>query len=369
MTELLIWLLRLLAGLLVLVTLLPLLRVGSKYVRCWDFPRLQIAVVCGGVAGAILAVNVLERSRPDLWILACLLVACGLWQLGHVLRYSRFWPEAVRPSQAGDLRLLVSNLDFRNHRHVEASNVLEELDPDVLLLIEIDDVWREALQDVRRHYPDRLEHVRGEGLGLALWSKWPIEDGAVEHLVSEKRASLHATLVSPDGLRVPFVGLHPPPPGLERKNGERYDSRIRDAELVKVADRVAADPEKPWIVAGDFNDVAWSHTTRLFERISGLLDPRVGRRLLNTYHARRPLLRYPLDHVFLSPSYRVRDIQRIRLPGSDHFAVLIELTFADPKPAQPEHDAEDRREAKEAVEEGHEEARENGEAARPAHSP
>ncbi|MEL7087040.1 MAG: endonuclease/exonuclease/phosphatase family protein, partial [Planctomycetota bacterium] len=110
---------------------------------------------------------------------------------------------------------------------------------------------------------------------------------------------------------------------------ERYDSRIRDAELMKLARLVADDADRPWLIAGDFNDVAWSRTTRRFEKNSGLLDPRVGRKLLNTYHARLPILRYPLDHVYVAPGFESGGLKRIRIPGSDHFGVLAELRLAD----------------------------------------
>jgi endonuclease/exonuclease/phosphatase (EEP) superfamily protein YafD len=49
------------------------------------------------------------------------------------------------------------------------------------------------------------------------------------------------------------------------------DTAHRDAELVVVAREIKARG-RPAIVMGDLNDVAWSRTTLMLERIGGLLD-------------------------------------------------------------------------------------------------
>lgn len=83
----------------------------------------------------------------------------------------------------------------------------------------------------------------------------------------------------------------------------------------------------PVIVAGDLNDVAWSHTSRLFRRLSGLIDPRVGRGFFNTFHAEKPRLRWPLDHVFYSDDFLLQALRRLPAFGSDHFPILIEIAY------------------------------------------
>lgn len=152
-----------------------------------------------------------------------------------------------------------------------------------------------------------------------------------------------------------------PPPGLEEPAGDgRRDSRERDAELVLIAKQVRDHPEQSWIVTGDFNDVAWSHTTRLFTRLSGLNDPRVGRQLLTTYHAEYPLLRYPIDHVFVSDGFTLHQLERIHLPGSDHFAIVANLQEPAIEGVTPEARHDDLEEPEELVDEGKEDAKENG---------
>jgi endonuclease/exonuclease/phosphatase (EEP) superfamily protein YafD len=117
--------------------------------------------------------------------------------------------------------------------------------------------------------------------------------------------------------------LHPRPPEPIRDQ----DSKPRDAELVAVGRAIRADGDRPTIVAGDLNDVAWSPTTELFLRLSGLLDPRVGRGFYNSFHADHVLVRYPLDHVFHSNHFTLTELRRLPHIGSDHFPMLIELCY------------------------------------------
>lgn len=127
-----------------------------------------------------------------------------------------------------------------------------------------------------------------------------------------------------------------------------------------VAKQVQQESDHPWIVTGDFNDVAWSHTTRLFKRLSGLKDPRVGRRLLTTYHADRPLWRYPIDHIFVSEGFALTSFDRQRTPGSDHFAVVTGLRLHRPDGPTQAEDGEDRHEAAEKVVDGVDDAADHG---------
>ena len=369
---------RLIVSSLVVLTLLPLLNLGQWYVRICDFFRPQIVALA---VASILGISLWNGLGISLWndessggwsaesfflvLVAGVVIA---WQTTHIIRFTPLVSKQIADSE-GDkeeaLKVAVVNLKFENPHKAQVLAQLEELNVDLLLLIEVDEPWAKGLAPLQARFPHRMGVVRGEGLGLQLWSKLPLENPQVMHLVSQKRASLHTTVRMQAGKRICFVGLHPLPPGLpDDQTGGRHDSRIRDAELMQVAEHIAKHPDALWLVTGDFNDVAWSHTTRMFQRVSRLGDPRVGRGLYNTYHAGHWWLRFPIDQIFVSMTARIHSLTRFRPQGSDHFAIVAKLDFQRSEPSEPldppdAADSEDQREASEMIEEGRQDAAEH----------
>ena len=57
----------------------------------------------------------------------------------------------------------------------------------------------------------------------------------------------------------------------------------------------------------------------------------VSRRLLNTFHAQMPFLRWPLDHIYHSPHFQLIEMHRLPSIGSDHFPMFVSLMLASPQ--------------------------------------
>lgn len=379
----LLWITRLILFLMVVVSILPLIPSGQWWVRLWDFPRLQLA---GALVLPVLMLGLhawLKRPRKEhaAWTAVILMIAG--WHLYHILPFTTVWATEVPTAevQPGEkqttLTVLTANVTYTNDHYDEILAMVRREDPDLLLLIEVDDALAEGLAPLDDDYAYRVGEVRDEGLGIVLWSKLPLLEQDVKHLVSERRPSIFATIDVPGAGPVRFIGAHPVPPGLNERNNsndsgeeqngeeeneeERRDSRERDAELMLIARHVEKDPDNRWIVTGDFNDVGWSDTTRLFADLSDLKDPRRGRRLLSTYHAGYPLWRYPIDHLFVSDGFHLMDLDRVKVLGSDHFGIFTALAVGRKDQSKPDASAEEEEEAQEMVEEGAEDAAEHDE--------
>lgn len=322
------------------------------WTRMFDFPRLQIVALAALVLAAYVGINVAAGSmQTSDWVVAGLLAAVLVYQLVWVARYSPLTTTQSRTVEdvprERRLRLIVTNVWMENRDFDRWHSVIGSEEADVVLGIETDDWWTEKMRVLESDYPHREELPQDDTYGMVLYSRFPLEDLEVKRLVEDEVPSLWARVQLPDGPRVQLVCVHPRPP----RPDIGQDSSLRDAELVLVA-RAVEPMERPVVVAGDFNDVAWSYTTTLFQRLAGLLDPRRGRGLYMTFHAERPLLRWPLDHVFHSDDLAIAELRLLDYTGSDHFPLLVDLAWVpeDDEQVAPEANAKTRKHGDELVE-------------------
>lgn len=340
------------AGLLILVTALSIVESNEWWIRIWDFPRVQILVALLLAGGAALW---LDRGVGR-WVALSCAIAAG-WQLYRIYPYTPLAQTELAFANAGaaapdrclsllSLNVLESNRDYRR-----TARLINRVRPDLLLLMETDKRWAAALAPQLASYPNRLERPLGNTYGMILATRMPMRDAHIETIAEKNTPSMHAELTAGDPFRL--IALHPRPP----LPGQ--DTEARDAEIA-IAARRAARARLPVLAIGDFNDVAWSHTSQLFKRVGGYLDPRIGRGTFATFPARTPLLGWPLDHMFVTPEFAVRDLEVLEDVGSDHLPVHARLCLtgrpSDSKRPDPVS-REDRRDVKEVLKEYGEEQR------------
>ncbi len=328
------------------------------WIRGTDFPRLQILAV--GIVVFLLLL--FWPSAWDFWRNAVLLglIAALAYQLKMVLPYTFVWKKQVaqvRPDQLNpdqQLSILVSNVLTPNTQYHKLISLVEQYQPDVLLTLETDSTWQQQLAVIEKDYPYRVPVPLDNLYGMHLYSRLPLKDTEVKFILSDEIPSIHSTVTLTSGVAVQLFCLHPKPPSPT----EAKDSTLRDAELLIVGEQIK-DLDQSCVVMGDLNDVAWSRTTRLFQRVSGLLDPRVGRKYVNTFHADYPILRWSLDHIFHSTDFALVEMQRLPHIGSDHFPVFVVLqtgTVFEQIQQELEQSAEDEQQAKQAIDDGIEKA-------------
>ena len=330
-------------------TLLNLSKHPHWYIRGWDFPRVFTLILASFVAAAS---GVFFHRDWWHWGLLAGLAFVIARQIYLIFPYTALAKKEVQQSTRpwGDhyLRLVISNVLMENTQHALWLDVIRKADPDVLVVVEANMKWDTALSLLAGDYPHCVRHPQENYYGMIVYSRLPFEGRPeVRFVVHDDVPSVHLTLRLRSGQRVRLHALHPRPPEPIRNQ----DSAARDAELITVAKELDAEERgTPSIVCGDLNDVAWSFTTQLFLRISGLLDPRKGRGLFNSYNANSHFMRFPLDHVFHSNEFKLVELRVLPYAGSDHFPMFIALSCEpeaatseqpEPRPTASDHEHAD----------------------------
>ncbi|WP_240761367.1 endonuclease/exonuclease/phosphatase family protein [Nitrosococcus wardiae] len=305
-------------------TFLPLLRHEAWWIRAFDFPRLQILAL--GLVVLLVFSFFWDVQNVFEGMVLAVLAGALLLQSYKIFPYTPLAAKQVRNARAETsgniISLLIANVLMSNRDAQRFLTIAREAGADMVLALEPDQRWESQLRELEIEYPYTVKKPLGNRYGILLYSKLELVAPEIKFLIKEEIPSIHTQVRLASGQLVRLHCLHPEPPAPT----EAEFSTERDAELLIVGKEVKGS-HQPVIVAGDLNDVAWSYTTTLFQKTSGLLDPRIGRGMFNSYNARNLFMRWPLDHIFHSEDFFLVTMTRMPDFGSDHFPIYITLSL------------------------------------------
>lgn len=252
------------------------------------------------------------RARAWRWaIIAALIIPLNAHTLTDYQRAAPPAPAAGEPT----LRILVYNIYYRNSDLDQVVATVRRYDPDIVFLMEYSHDIQQRLEDSFAAYPHRLIQPSRFTMGLALFSRLPIEE-AIVHRSDDTRIPIYEVRMRAKETAFTFVGGHPWPPQ------PQWGQLHRD-QMAAIT-RVAAGAPQPLIVAGDFNAAPWAYTLRDLAHAAEVRHVRDALDAGKTWFG-APLIGLPLDHVLISDEWRVLAYRYGARGGSDHVPIVVDL--------------------------------------------
>ena len=282
-------------------------------VRLVPLAPVAVLVYAGATVGALL---LSRRDRRALGMAAVAVLGASL----HLWWFAPQLTADALPADGPRLRVLTLNAQYGSGNGAEVAALVRRSDADVVVAEEVTPpVYRQALAaGLADDVPHRVGSVRPGPAGTMVWTRLPVESWEP---LGTRFGSLRVT-VRFRGRDLVVLGVHPATPvrpDLWRAEHARLLAAVRSEEPAVVAGDFNATPDHAVMRAygdegyrssADLTGAAWSPTW-----------PSGG----ESRHA--PFLpRFAqIDHVLLAPGWTALSSTRLRIPGSDHTAVLAEV--------------------------------------------
>lgn len=286
-------------------------------VRIIDLPsHFVLQYTIGAVIGSFI---VLLLKMPRIYL--------ALLALAFVLNMVTLAPYLGTPQPQPDtglktFKVLQVNTLYLNRNTERLETLIRRENPDIITAVETNDAFAAMFKTLADVYPHQDIHPRADARGLAVLSKFPLQDVAVT-VFAENTTPAQTFAVSIHGQTIRFVSIHPftPTGNLEK----------RDAHMHAVAKAYAAPQDMPLVITGDFNATPWSPAMKIFMSQTGLKDARAERGTLPTWPTFLPTsyLRIPIDHILVDPRLGVLEYRLGAPIGSDHLPTIGIFSLPD----------------------------------------
>jgi endonuclease/exonuclease/phosphatase (EEP) superfamily protein YafD len=231
-----------------------------------------------------------------------------------------YLPETRNRAEGHPIRLMSVNGYHYNPTRQKLIGLIRDTQPDVVLVLEVDDAWVKEIELLAAAYPHRHYEPRTHDLGIALLSRLPVQDLNVRDFGPADVPTITARLEDQSGSSFHLIGTHPLPPIW------RTSAAMRNRQLTNIAAYVRT-LIGPIVLAGDLNSTSWSPNFRDLLNGTGLRDTRNGFGNQPTHPYLLAPIGIAIDHVLVSPEIAVRDRSVGPYIGSDHRPVIVDLVI------------------------------------------
>ena len=225
----------------------------------------------------------------------------------------------TQPVDTGHVfRAMLLNVNTRIGDAELVKQVIQEFDPDIVVLEEISARWIHDLQWLSTSHPHSCVQPREDNFGIGLFSKFPLAESEIVYIGDAEVPTIIAK-VDTRRATLGVIATHPLPPG-----GADY-SRWRDNQLDSMPDYVPSS--LPLLLLGDLNVTPWNHHFKKLLKRTGLKDSSQGRGIQPTWPSYNPLLLIPIDHCLHSSEIAVVNKEIGPNVGSDHYPVIVDFVI------------------------------------------
>ena len=185
---------------LVVASFIHLLRIDYWWVRIWDFPQLQLFVL------TLICLGIWFILREIItWPLALVpagLLAAAAYQIWLIFPYTALHRWQMKPAKKADLirtdthqfRLLTANVYMENTHTQGLLALIEENEPDVVLLLETNTFWHDAMKPLSESYPHQIAYPLENTYGMLMYSRLPMREGQIRFLIENDIPSIRVQL-------------------------------------------------------------------------------------------------------------------------------------------------------------------------------
>lgn len=257
---------------------------------------------------------------------------CGvvLLELGYTYSQTKS-PEPLKESTKR-IRVLSYNLRFNNQQHVEMGRIIQEQNPDVLLVQELSQGWNRFLtKTLKKSHPYHQTYPKSNAYGMGLFSKYPIH--STQYLWQYRGlpfAQNNTIQIEEKSVRI--CNTHLESPAIALENLANFGSVLhqnhtrRIDEYKNLEHQMSQATYGPQILMGDLNTMPIEPLYRTISQDWCPLPYAIRRKGLFTFPAHAP---YPaflaLDHAFFRGEIAPIHAELIKNGTSDHHGILVDF--------------------------------------------